>query len=85
MWILFVFNAVLENVVAIRSGRITAGLSESVHARGVWELTNVGPGLFFGRGYVEILVEAFLPTVKATVFPETAVQGWFREHYDITL
>lgn len=84
-----------------RSGRVCVGVFGWIHASGVGELADVGPGRFTGEKYVELLDEVLLPTVRTLLFPNTTpfylvqdnspihtsrvVKDWFREHPHITL
>lgn len=84
-----------------RSGRVSAALVGWMHASGVGELADVGPGRFTGAQYVEILEEVVLPSVQALLFPEgepfyllqdnspihtsRVVNEWFGQHPYITL
>lgn len=72
-----------------------------MHASGVGELADVGPGYLTGDKYVEILEEVLLPTVEALLFPDgepfyllqdnspihtcQVVREWFGRHPHVTL
>lgn len=87
--------------VTRKSGRVTAGLFGWMHASGVGELVDIGPGRLTGQKYVELLEEVLLPTVQALLFPEgepfyllqdnspihmsRAAQEWFTRHPYITV
>ena len=84
-----------------RSGRVTAGVFGWIHASGVGEIADVGPGRFTGLKYVEILEEVLLPTVRALLYPDPepfyllhdnspihtcrVVQTWLSNHPHITV
>ena len=84
-----------------RSGRVCVGVFGWIHASGVGELADTGPGRFTGDGYVELLEDVMLPTVRAMLFPDQTpfhlvqdnspihtsrvVRTWFQEHPEITL
>lgn len=72
-----------------------------MHASGVGELADVGPGHFNGRKYIEILEEVLLPSVETLLFLDNSpfylvqdnspihncrvVKEWFAHHPHITL
>lgn len=84
-----------------RSGRVTAGLFGWIHAGGVEELADVGPGRFTGIKYVEILEDVLLPSVQRLLYPDNTsfclvldnspihtsnvVKRWFQDHPHIML
>lgn len=84
-----------------RSGRQCVGVFGWIHASGVGELADIGPGRFTGEKYVEVLEEILLPTVRVLLFPDQTtfhlvqdnspihtsrvVKTWFQEHPQITL
>lgn len=88
-------------VASRRSGRVTVGLFGWMHAGGVGELADTGPGRFTGHRYVELLEEVLLPTVRSLLFPEPeefyivqdnspvhtcrVVKEWFRQQPAITI
>ena len=88
-------------VATRRSGRVTAGLFGWMHASGVGQLADVGPGRLTGQKYVELLEEVLLPSVEVLLFPEgepfyllqdnspihtcRVVQEWFTRHPYITV
>lgn len=91
-----------EHVVGNRrSGRVCADLFGWIHAGGVGELVDIGPGQFTEKRYVEILEEVLLPSAKAMLFPGSTpfhlvqdnspihtakvVKAWFKEHPEITV
>lgn len=72
-----------------------------MHASGVRELVDVGPGRFTGQKYADILEGVLIPTVRAMVYPDPEpfyflqdnspihtcriVQEWFSDHPEITV
>ena len=88
-------------VATRRSGRVTAGLFGWMHASGVGQLADVGPGRLTGQKYVELLEEVLLPSVEVLLFPEgepfyllqdnspihtcRVVQEWFTRHPHVTV
>lgn len=84
-----------------RSGRVTVGMFGWMHAGGVGQLADVGPGRLTGQKYIEMLQDVLLPSVEILLFPQEqpfylvqdnspihtchAVQEWFEQHPYITL
>ncbi|KAK3870731.1 hypothetical protein Pcinc_002785 [Petrolisthes cinctipes] len=52
-----------------RSGRIGVALFGWMHSSGVGELVDIGPGKFTGERYIDILENAFLPSVRILLYP----------------
>ncbi|KAK3877933.1 hypothetical protein Pcinc_017401 [Petrolisthes cinctipes] len=83
-----------------RSGRIGAALFGGVHASGVGELTDIGPGHITGVKYVKLLEEVFLPSVRllylypsqffllqdnSPIHNAEVVKNWFKAHPEINV
>ncbi|KAK3884326.1 hypothetical protein Pcinc_011391 [Petrolisthes cinctipes] len=83
----------------VSGGRIGVALFGWMHSSGVGELVDIGPGKFTGKRYIDILENAFLPSVRILLYsyPEEfflvqdnspihnckVVKDWFSTHPEI--